>query len=137
MKADNRLVLEDYEDEQYYKLRRLSDNIRFNGAEHLGAPIPNAKVGYINQCNLANGMRLKSLEATICGDDCIKVDYVSQEDFSKDDANDFEYELQSAVEELAERFGVTIPFKVIYTCVSRDGSEYGYASGELHFNGRK
>lgn len=107
----------------------IASNLKYNGAEYRGADIPEARDGYINQCNLPDEMRLKhfNVKRKYEGEkEIVFIDYLCQEEYCST-KRPFEDELKNAIEYIYNRFGLEGVVTVEYYLHDRDGfcSDWG------------
>ena len=116
-----------FDDNRFEEVENLVDalyvNRLYNGAAHRGADIPAPKIGYINQANIPDNMRLKYFDVNILNDESILISYTTQEGFNDADFDEFVEEVKDAVFYRADN---TKPIYVVVEVTCRDGKEYGF-----------
>lgn len=122
------------EDVKSMTLQEFANKIRFNGARNRESKVPGEIDIYINQINIPDNMRMKSLDAEAINDDTIQVDYITQMPFNPDQANEFIIEFERAICSMIEFFDFEMPFDIALNIQARDGKDYGYVVRDLDFN---
>lgn len=114
------------------------NSIEVNGPDYRGAPYPKRRPDMINEEEIPDKMRLKSLDYEMdydSDDDRAELFWRTQEDFDDHDFEIFIGEVERAINYLLKKKDYEEPFalKVIAEC--RSGSEWGHGERWLTFNG--
>lgn len=112
-------------------LSDLNDKIVVLGPEYRGADYPPFEVTAINEREIPDNMRFKMWNNEVAGENLIRFDWVTQEEFSDKDVKVFLKEFTRALKDLADHEEYDKPFNVDLEIVSRDGKEYGYYKGTI------
>jgi len=119
----------------FYDLLQM---IEVNGPDYRGAPYPKKRPDMINEEEIPDGMRLKSLDYQMDYDsdeNRAELFWLTQEDFDDDDFEIFIGEVERAINYLITKKHYEEPFllKVVAEC--RSGSQWGHGERWLSFNG--
>jgi hypothetical protein len=103
-------------------LQSLADAFKVEGPSHRGAPAPEFNPLAFNEANIPDNMRYKTFTADLAKD-TIMVSWVTQEEFSSEDAKVFEEELIRFFKAIADHIGYKASFKVEYDVRCRESDD--------------
>lgn len=114
------------EDQEEITLEELVDSIKISGPAYRGARMPEFNPNAINISEIPDNMRLKEYDKEVDGD-TVKLYWVTQEPFTKEDVQVFLKEIKRAFSNAVETNKFKSPFTVKLSVICRDGREKGYA----------
>ena len=119
----------------FYDLLQM---IEVNGPDYRGAPYPRRRPDMINEEEIPDNMRLKSLDYQMDYDsdgNRAELFWLTQEDFDDDDFETFIGEVERAINYLITKKHYEEPFLLNVVAECRSGSQWGYGEKWLAFNG--
>lgn len=121
------------ESKEEMTLEQFADRIRVSGPSYRGAAYPEFNEFAINISKIPDNMRPKYYQID-AENDAVYLDWVTQEEFSLKDKEQFLQEIKRAVEALINHYSFTLPFSVEINAECRAGREYGILVTNLDFN---
>lgn len=103
-------------------LQSLADAFKVEGPSHREASAPEFNPLAFNEANIPDNMRYKTFNADLAKD-TIMVSWVTQEEFSSEDAKVFEEELIRFFKAIADHIGYKASFKVEYDVRCRESDD--------------
>lgn len=121
------------EDQEEITLDELVDSIKISGPAYRGAKMPEFNPNAINISEIPDNMRLKEYDKEVDGD-TVKLYWVTQEPFTKEDVQVFLKEIKRAFSNAVEANRFKSSFIVKLSVICRDGRAYGYSHKAFEVN---
>lgn len=128
------LVEDELTEDNNFDLTLWLNEIDYNGPRYRGDLYPATNQYAINEEDIPDNMRLKSID--VYGDsDEAEYHYITQQEFDDEDYKQFKNEFLRCLRENIKKDNITTPFKFTLTVECRDGEEYGYVVDNIIFDG--